>query len=203
MAQISYTNKVALNENPEIANINKVTDDDMNEIKQVVNDNYNNTIIISDTQPTSEDNKLFIDTSEDGDSFTEITNEYSTSTGKGYSANYINELHTYSETEIRVGTYLGKPLYRRTFVGTTSTSTNNSMLTNSGNIKKIISSCGYIEQSSSVQLEIGKSVYHQDNSFTAFTRIINVNNNLRFDYNYNTFSGKNYEITVEYTKTTD
>ena len=38
MAQITYTNKVALNENPEIADINKVTDDDMNEIKQVVND---------------------------------------------------------------------------------------------------------------------------------------------------------------------
>lgn len=64
MAQISYTNKVALNENPEIADINKVTDDDMNEIKQVVNDNYNNTIVISDTQPTSEDNKIWIDTGE-------------------------------------------------------------------------------------------------------------------------------------------
>lgn len=92
MAQISYTNKVALNENPEIADINKVTDDDMNEIKQVVNDNYNNTIVISDTQPTSEDNKLWIDTGEVGESFTEITNEYSTSTGKGYSANYVNNI---------------------------------------------------------------------------------------------------------------
>lgn len=49
-------------------------------------------IVISDTEPTEEGVKLFIDTSEDGDSFTEITNEYSTSTGKGYSANYINEL---------------------------------------------------------------------------------------------------------------
>ena len=43
MAQITYTNKEALNENPEIANINKVTDDDMNEIKQLENDNYNYT----------------------------------------------------------------------------------------------------------------------------------------------------------------
>ena len=63
MAQISYTNKVALNENPEIANINKITDDDMNEIKQVVNDNYNNTIQITNTQPTDNDNKIWIDTS--------------------------------------------------------------------------------------------------------------------------------------------
>ena len=64
MAQISYTNKVALNENPEILDINKVTDDDMNEIKQVVNDNYNNTIQITDTEPTDTDNKIWIDTGE-------------------------------------------------------------------------------------------------------------------------------------------
>lgn len=62
MAQIGYTNKVALNENPEILDINKVTDDDMNEIKQVVNDNYNNTIQITNTEPTDSDNKLWIDT---------------------------------------------------------------------------------------------------------------------------------------------
>lgn len=92
MAQITYTNKVALNENPEIANINKVTDDDMNEIKQVVNDNYNNTIQITDTEPTDSDNKIWIDTGEVGSAASEITNEYSTSTGLGYSANYVNNL---------------------------------------------------------------------------------------------------------------
>ena len=36
---ITYTDKVALNENPSVALINKVTDDDMNEIKSVVNNN--------------------------------------------------------------------------------------------------------------------------------------------------------------------
>ena len=92
MAQISYTNKVALNENPDIADINKVTDDDMNEIKSVVNANYNNTIQITDTEPTDSDNKIWIDTGEVSAAATEITNEYSTSTGLGYSANYINEL---------------------------------------------------------------------------------------------------------------
>lgn len=90
MAQITYTNKVALNENPEIANINKVTDDDMNEIKQVVNDNYNNTIQITNTEPTDSDNKIWIDTGEIAQQVSEITNEYSTSTGLGYSANYVN-----------------------------------------------------------------------------------------------------------------
>ena len=39
MAQITYDNKVALNENPSVAEINKVTDDNMNEIKNAVNTN--------------------------------------------------------------------------------------------------------------------------------------------------------------------
>ena len=37
MSKITYANKVAINENAEISDINKVTDNDMNEIKTVVN----------------------------------------------------------------------------------------------------------------------------------------------------------------------
>ena len=40
MAQITYENKVKINDNPNIPDINKVTDADMNEIKSVVNENY-------------------------------------------------------------------------------------------------------------------------------------------------------------------
>ena len=40
---ITYTDKVALNENPNVAEINKVTDDNMNEIKEVVNNNASET----------------------------------------------------------------------------------------------------------------------------------------------------------------
>jgi microcystin-dependent protein len=39
MAQITYDDKVALNENPSVAEINKVTDDNMNEIKDTINTN--------------------------------------------------------------------------------------------------------------------------------------------------------------------
>ncbi len=38
LSKITYTNKETLNEQPSIADKNKVTDDDMNEIKRVVND---------------------------------------------------------------------------------------------------------------------------------------------------------------------
>lgn len=40
MAQITYTNKETLNEQPSIADKNKVKSEDMNEIKSVVNTNY-------------------------------------------------------------------------------------------------------------------------------------------------------------------
>ena len=50
---ITYDNKVALNVNPDIANVNKITDNDMNEIKSVVNNNANNIGDLSNlTTPT-------------------------------------------------------------------------------------------------------------------------------------------------------
>jgi len=48
-------------------------------------------IVISDTEPTTDDWKLWIDTGEISAQASEITNSYSTSTGIGYSANYSNE----------------------------------------------------------------------------------------------------------------
>ena len=45
--KLTYVNKVALNENAEISDINKVTDSDMNEIKAVVNNNDDDMITIS------------------------------------------------------------------------------------------------------------------------------------------------------------
>ena len=47
MSKITYANKVAINENAEIADINKVTDNDMNEIKNVVNNNDDEMITIN------------------------------------------------------------------------------------------------------------------------------------------------------------
>lgn len=122
MAKITYTNKVALNENPEIALINKVTDDDLNEIKSVVNTNDDNVgvltnltttaktnivaainevnsdkapddiILVQSSEPTSDSNILWINDGQIGTPASEITNSYSTSIGLGYSANYVNNL---------------------------------------------------------------------------------------------------------------
>lgn len=72
--KLTYENKVAINENADIPDINKVTDSDMNEIKNVVNNNDDEMITIN----------------------TNLTNAT-----------------TYSTDEIRVGTWLNKPLYRK------------------------------------------------------------------------------------------
>ena len=42
MSKITYTDKVALNENPSVADVNKVKASDLNEIKNVVNANADN-----------------------------------------------------------------------------------------------------------------------------------------------------------------
>lgn len=57
MAQITYTDKVALNVNSDIPDINKVNASDMNEIKQVVNENETtmNRMIVN-TQSNSQTN---------------------------------------------------------------------------------------------------------------------------------------------------
>lgn len=68
--KLTYANKVAINENAEIPDINKITDSDMNEIKAVVNNNDD----------------------------------------------IVTNATTYSTDEIRVGTWLNKPLYRKVYI---------------------------------------------------------------------------------------
>lgn len=53
MSQITYADKVALSPQPDVADINKVTDDDMNMIKNAHND-INGTILWTNPNPTQE-----------------------------------------------------------------------------------------------------------------------------------------------------
>lgn len=56
MAKITYEDKVALNVNPGIADINKVTVGDLNEIKAVVNTNDDNAGALNDLTTPNKDN---------------------------------------------------------------------------------------------------------------------------------------------------
>jgi hypothetical protein len=102
MAKITWTNKTTLNPQPSIARENKVIDDDMNEIKQVVNTNDDNV----------------------GD----LTNL--DTTDKSSIVNAINEVldgDVYSTTEVKTNKVWidSKPIYRKVIQATSPSSTNN------------------------------------------------------------------------------
>lgn len=68
MALITYTDKETLNSNPNVPIVNKVQADDMNEIKQVVNDNYNalapniiTAYLTADTSKTAQSGTIGLD----------------------------------------------------------------------------------------------------------------------------------------------
>lgn len=151
-------------------------------------------IIISDTQPTSEDWKLWIDKGEIGSQASEIVNEYSESTGLGYSANYVNKLHTYSETEQRVGTWIdGKPVYRRSFQ-VSKTAAGQVTIMTIDNLDVIVSLQTYLKRTDTY-----RSINNWGQQSTDYGTSYVSSNILRFDSNY---TGTLYG-TVEYTKTTD
>lgn len=90
-SKITWANKESLVTDPTIAEKNKVTDSNMNEIKSVVNENADQ-IIVSDTEPTSNENEIWLDTSDTIPYVnSEILNNYGNAQNLGYSQNYQNE----------------------------------------------------------------------------------------------------------------
>ena len=92
MSKITYADKVTLNENPNVADVNKVKASDLNEIKNVVNANYDDVGDVADLN------------TQDKSSTVNAINE-------------INDKFNYSTEEQIIGTWInGKPIYRKTFV---------------------------------------------------------------------------------------
>ena len=105
MAKLTYANKTALNENPSIAAQNKITDNDMNEIKEVVNENDDNV----------------------GNLATLKTSTKSSVVG---SINELVDSEVYSSTETKTNKVWidGKPIYRKVFTYSNVAITNNTSL---------------------------------------------------------------------------
>lgn len=80
--QITYDDKVDLQVATNIANINKVTASDMNEIKNVVNNNADDIDVANNNITQLHNNKLDI---------ADVLNQASTDTDKPYSADYLND----------------------------------------------------------------------------------------------------------------
>lgn len=73
-----------------------------------------------------------------------VVSTHSISSNDTYSCSYVNDLNTYSTTEIRIGTYLGKPLYR---MAVESTSAANAYNINADDVDKIVNVGGMIRRS--------------------------------------------------------
>lgn len=93
MAKITYENKVALNVNSDIPDVNKCNASDLNEIKDVVNTNDDNMGLLSNLNTTNKSNLV------------EALNETNTNS---------KNMRMYSSEETIIGTWFGKPRYRKT-----------------------------------------------------------------------------------------
>ena len=214
MAQITYTNKVALNENPEIADINKVTDSDMNEIKQVVNDNYNNTIQITDTEPTGDDWKIWIDSDKQTDNTyyndngtpTNIKTTTFDTLPVGTEVDYDGEtvpsgwteVESYSTTEeVDTGKIWidGKKIFRKVFTGTTPNSATGSVNFNN-EIDTLISEDIYVLSTSNYY--VGRGYYESGTAQFSYT--INKSTSVYFSTLATSVRNQSFTLIMEYTK---
>lgn len=94
MAKITYQDKVALNVNSDIADINKCNASDLNEIKDVVNSNDDNMGLLSNLNTTNKSS---------------VVN----------AINEVNNKFNYSTEEQVIGKWIdGKPVYRKVVTGT-------------------------------------------------------------------------------------
>lgn len=184
MSKITYPNKVALNENSNVPDINKVKAGDMNEIKQVVNEN-------ADTL-----NNLVVNTLSGNES------------NKAPSVSAINDalIDNYSTSEVKTNKRWidGKPIYRKVLnnflmpelsgSGATATASANHGI---ANIDTPISVKGWIPyDGNNLQFPIlssnGKiTTIHYFNATSIAFRTS--------DY----WAGRYITVIVEYTKTTD
>jgi hypothetical protein len=157
MSKITYTNKVAVNENEEIPDINKITDDDMNEIKTVVNNN-------------------------DDELITTNTN--------------ITNITTYSTDEIVVGTWMGKPLYRKIINMTLPGSAVSSWTNVTGSptdISVLVKVYGSASNNAPLPL------YESTSYYVLFSCV----GESRLKYRMAGYTNVNIRVAIEYTKTTD
>ena len=200
LSKITYTDKETLNPLPSIADKNKVTNNDMNEIKSVVNAAIDqvdaNTIPQQTTAPADpEENDLWIDTDESG--ITNIDSVVSTSSTNPIEnqaiTNYVNTINGYSETETDTGSKWvnNKTIYKKVIHSTTSITLNSNTWATTGisitNIETIIN-CSFINTSNWTIMPMC-AYYDTNYSSVQILNLRTVN-----------FSTSDWYLTLEYTK---
>ena len=116
MSKITYENKVALNVNSDIADINKCNASDLNEIKEVVNTNDDNIGELSNLNTTNKSSMV--------NAINEVNNKFNYSTEEQVIGKWTN----------------GKPLYRKIVSGNVPQSDNYpTVATGITNLDKVVS----------------------------------------------------------------
>ena len=175
MAKIQFENKVALNENANIPDVNKCKATDMNEIKSVVNGNDD---LVGDLSMLNTTNKS---------SIVEAINE-------------VYQNNVYSTDEIVIGkTKDGKNVYRK-IIETNSATATQEWKNIIGNIKEIFSFTGNLVVNSSEEKILPfttsgtDSIWFQINTNTHYFQEAHSNN---------VYKNKKMKIILEYTKVTN
>ena len=177
MSKITYTDKVALNINQDVADVNKCNATDMNEIKQVVNENDDNVGDLTQLETTNKN------------SIVNAINEVNT--------NDIRK-STYSTSEQVVGKWLdNKPIYRKVVNVNVSSKTSNTIeiTISSLDIDTFINISGIVKDNSNLTMAL-----------LSDTQAITVEpNNSKIIIYMNNTTAKSYSghVILEYTKTTD
>lgn len=189
MAKITYENKVALNVNSDIADVNKCNATDLNEIKEVVNTNDDNT-----TANTNAIGDLSNLNTTDKSDLVNAVNEVNT--------NAI-EKSTYSTNETVAGTWNGKPMYRKVLTTAgLSGNTKKSIEYNIENLDEIWIENGFLK--SAVRVTTLPMVgYNGDLSQKVDVWIEKIENVIKLYSNGGWGSEWTFEIILNYTKTTD
>lgn len=117
MAKIQFENKVALNENASIPDVNKCKATDMNEIKSVVNENDDLIGNLSSLNTTEKSNLVG-------------------------AINEVYQNNVYSTDETVIGTWFGEKLYRKTYEISSPVSGDRNIDHNISNLKQIILATG-------------------------------------------------------------
>ena len=160
-----------------------------------------NVVYIGDEEPTNEATKIWINSDSIEAKGNQVTNSMEgNETNIAPSVNavkeYIDNFQEYSEEEQVVGTWLGKPLYRKTLEFTPNASETKSL--NINNIDKV-----WIDESHSFIDNSGETLPLNQYITEGYSRAwINKETGLRFVTTLNISNREGY-LTVLYTKTTD
>lgn len=175
---ITYTNKVTLNENASIADVNKCKASDMNEIKNVVNANAN---LVGDLSN--------LDT-----------------TDKSSVVNAINEIidnDAYSTNEIKTNKVWtdGKPVYRKVIdLSNFAVASGTSYTHNIANIDKIVNISAYMQEANGATMPY-PLIAHSGAPLNVYISPTNIS--WAGTDSWGAQANRHHVFIIEYTKTTD